>query len=131
LTSVPSSATVYLTWTTALNSVITVASGAYNVQCPTIGTYLISGKIGLSSALTALSTVALQTSTDGGSSWATQTQYTFGTLASGSDFVFGGTIVTTSVVNQLFHISYVNGMASVMNLNTGAAISQLCFTRIA
>ena len=113
-TSVPQSATTDLAWALINNGYISI--GTTIITLPTIGTYIVGGKVNCtSSSVTAGSVQTMfATSTNGGSTWSF---LNYGMcVAGGGDIPIYG-FITTTVANQQCKICLFNGFTSAVTVS--------------
>ena len=127
LGSVLASATTDLTWTSVSNLGITVSSTSLTI--PTVGVYIFSGKVSMTTALTA--NCRFNVKAYYGITWTTIAQYQFSSLGAGSDFNMVNFTLGVALPNQYIKITFINGMTSAVSLSTAATLSFFNITRIA
>ena len=113
-----------LAWTLASTQGDIVLSSV-SITLPTIGTYIIGGKVKCttSSVITNGVVTYVSTSINAGSSW--NIVYTGNGVAGGGDIDIRG-LITTTVVNQQVKVSVENGMSSNISLSS-AAVQSFCY----
>jgi hypothetical protein len=123
---VGASANVSLGWGTASSSIITVSTTlTYKITVPDVGSYLFGGKINCTTAITSVKVIALQTSTNDGSSFNTVMQWQNGSTPIGTDFVLAPYINTTVAANQVFQLKFNNDSGANITFNNTAILSFL------
>ena len=127
LASVSASATTDLTWTTVSNLGITFSGTAITI--PTVGVYVLSGKVSINTALT--STCSFKIQAYYGISWTTIAYYQLSSLGTNSDFNMVPFTLAVGLPNQYIKITFINGMSSAVTLNTSATLSFFNVSRIA
>jgi hypothetical protein len=131
-TSVAASTTQSFSFTSATNSIITLlASPSPTISIPAIGVYVISGKIGMTTAINTYSNVNIITSVNSGSTYTPIYSSQVPAIVAGSDISINAFVFATTVVNQYFQLQFVNGVVGVLNFNTLATQSFFNIYRIA
>lgn len=130
--SVAATSTTSLSWGVGNNSVINIPTPpSYKLVCPDIGAYLFGGKINCATAISSIKVVALQTSTDSGSSYNTVLQWQNGSNSVNGDFVLAPYINVTIVANQIFQLKFTNDTGATFSFNNSAILSYMTIVRIA
>jgi hypothetical protein len=125
--SVTASSTTPITWSSLLNSGMSLSSTTITI--PTIGVYLFGGKVSITTSLTSACSFNLQTNVS--SAWVTIQQCQLTSLGSGCDFIIASFIYATTVANQQFQVVFTNGMSSSVFMVNTAIASFFNITRIA
>ena len=130
-TTYPAGVTSDITWTSAMASTITmVSSPGALIRLPTIGVYLISGKLSVQTFLNSACALDIQTSTDF-TTWSTPLICQLASVPANSDFNISAFLLTTTVVNQQIKLIFVNTLASTVTFGSGNSVSFLNVVRIA
>jgi hypothetical protein len=131
-TGIAASSNVSMSWSTGSSSIITVSTTlTYKITVPDVGSYLFGGKINVATAITSVKVIALQTSTNDGSSYNTVMEWKNGSNPVGGDFVLAPYINTTVAANQLFHVKFNNDSGATITFNNSAILSFITICRIA